>query len=334
MPEPWRPWRQAMAEALYGEQGFYRRPGAPASGFRTSAHTGELWAAAWLELAQRTCRAMGHPAGFTVVDIGAGGGELLGGLAAKAPADWRLVGVDVAGRPAGLSARVEWVDRPPRSVIGLMLAVERLDVVPVDVVEATDDGVRLVEVTPSGTERLGSAAMARDVEWLDAWWPLAEVGDRAEVGWPRDDAWSAAVSELQRGVAVAVDYAAVPARDVAGTITGYRAGRQVVPVPDGSCDITAHVLMEACARAANADDTQLLTQREALRALGIDATRPSYDEDPVAYLSALSAAGEAAELLQPDGLGGHMWLFQTVGVRIEELGIPAAASGQVPDSGA
>lgn len=304
-----------MHEALYGAGGFYRSPGAPGRHFRTAAHVSPLWAATIGRLAGAVAMDLGDPADFTVVEVGAGGGELLAGLAETAPERWRLVGVEVAPRPPGLPDRVQWVDRLPASFAGVLLAVEWLDVVPVDVVEATEEGPRLVEVDEEGDERTGGTPAAADLDWLDRWWPLADVGDRAEVGRTRDDAWAGAVARLQRGVAVAVDYAAVPTRDVAGTLTGYRSGRQTLPVPDGSMDLTSHVLMESCASAVAADRTTLLTQREALRRLGVSGARPGYAGDAAAYLTELSAAGEAAELLDPMGLGGFTWLVHTKGMR-------------------
>lgn len=302
-----------MAEALYGPAGFYRTGGAPARHFRTSAAAGPHWAQALGALARRVEAAIGGRGEFTVVDVGAGGGELLAGLAAQAPEHWRLVGVDVAPRPEALPRRVQWGADLPDEVTGLLLAVEWLDVVPVDVVEATDAGPRVVEVRADGAERLAGPPDPEDRRWLQRWWPLAEVGDRAEVGRTRDVAWAGAVARLARGVALAVDYAAVPARDLAGTLTGYRAGRQVAPVPDGSCDVTAHVLFESCAAAVDAP-TVLLQQRDALRKLGVSGRRPAYGADPVGYLHALSAAGEAAELLDPSGLGGFTWLLQACDV--------------------
>jgi SAM-dependent MidA family methyltransferase len=306
----WRTWREAMADALYGPQGFYRAAGAPARHFRTAAHTSPLWARAWLTFAERVYDALG-PREFTIVDMGAGGGELLAGLAAIAPASWRLVGVDVAPRPTGLPDRVAWQPTPPRDVVGLVVAVEWLDVVPVDVAERTPDGVRLVEVDHHGTERLGPPAAASDVAWLDRWWA---AGERAEVGWPRDDAWRGLVGCLARGVAIAVDYAAVPERHVGGTLTGYRDGRQVRPVPDGSTDITAHVLLESCA----GPGAVVMTQREALRRLGVAGRVPPYDGDPCRYAASLTEASAAAELLDPDGLGGFGWLIETKGVALED----------------
>jgi SAM-dependent MidA family methyltransferase len=246
--------------------------------------------------------------------MGAGGGELVTALAALLPDHWRLTAVDVAPRPPGLPERVEWRRDLPGTFDGLLVAVEWLDVVAVDVVERCDDGQRYVEVAADGSERSGDLVDDADAAWLQRWWPLADVGDRAEVGRARDEAWAGAVACMTKGVAVAVDYAAEPQRDVAGTLTGYREGRQVVPVPDGTCDVTAHVLMESCAAAVADAESLLLTQREALTRLGVSGRRPSYDGDPRAYLSKLSAAGDAAELLDPHGLGGFAWLVQAKGV--------------------
>jgi SAM-dependent MidA family methyltransferase len=78
-------------------------------------------------------------------------------------------------------------------------------------------------------------------------------------------------------------------------------------------DLTAHVLLAACAAAAVADAGTTLRQREALRRLGLSAGRPAYAGDPQSYLRALATTGEAAELLDPSGLGGFDWLVQTKG---------------------
>jgi len=302
-----RTWRAAMADALYGPNGFYLAAGAPGRHFRTAAHTSPLWSQAWLRLAQRVAEAVGGDE-FAVVDMGAGGGELIAGLAMAAPPSWRLVGVDLAPRPHELPERVEWLASPPDGVVGLIAAVEWLDVVPVDVAERTPGGWRLVEVDESGEERLGPPAGQADVAWLDRWCPTA---DRAEVGWPHDDAWRDLIGRLRRGVAIAVDYAVDIERHAGGTLTGYRDGRQVRPIPDGSTDITAHVHMESCTGT-------VMTQRDALRRLGVDGRVPPYGGDPAAYAAALSEASAAAELLDPDGLGGFGWLVETRGVALED----------------
>ena len=61
-------------------------------------------------------------------------------------------------------------------------------------------------------------------------------------------------------------------------------------------------------------DTLLTTQRAALRALGLRGARPPLElarTDPRAYIQALRAAGEDAELIDGEGLGGFGWLAQT-----------------------
>jgi SAM-dependent MidA family methyltransferase len=319
----WSTWRAATERALYGDGGFYRRTdAAPAAHFRTSVHASPLFAGAVLALARS--------AGLrTVVDVGSGGGELLAALHELDPT-LRLIGVEVAARPAGLPGPVDWLPDPPAGIEALLVANEWLDNVAVDVVEVTEDGSRLVEVDGHGDERYGDRPTARDLGWLAEWWPLGEPGDRAEVGHPRDDAWAAAVRCLRRGLAVAVDYAhRRDSRPRRGTLTGYRDGRQVPPVPDGSCDITSHVALDSCAAAgtaAGATGTVLTTQREALRALGVRGARPSYEQaraDPSSYVAALASAGQAAELTDPSGLGGFGWLVQAVG-----MPVPRELAGQ------
>jgi SAM-dependent MidA family methyltransferase len=198
----------------------------------------------------------------------------------------------------------------PAHATGLLIATEWLDNVPLDVVEMADVP-RYVQVDDS----LGEPVTGPDAGWLDRWWPLTEPGTRAEIGAPRDAAWADAVACLDRGLAVAVDYGHVRAdRPLFGTLTGYRDGRQVRPVPDGSCDLTAHVAVDSLVH------TRLCTQRAALRALGVDGGRPPLElahRDPAAYLRALADASRAAELTDPAGLGGHYWVLQPVGLSVQ-----------------
>ncbi len=60
--------------------------------------------------------------------------------------------------------------------------------------------------------------------------------------------------------------------------------------------------------------SHLTTQREALRALGVDGALPSTARaasDPMGYLRAVSAASHAGELLDRSGLGAFRWLVQS-----------------------
>lgn len=302
-----------MEAALYGPGGFYVRPGGPgpAGHFRTSVHASGLYAGAVARLLLRVDAALGRPPGLDLVDVGAGRGELLAGVLAALPAETaarvRPYAVERAERPPGLDPRIGWGAAPPGRTTGLLFANEWLDNVPLEV--AQDE--RYVLVAPDGTETPGGPLDDADRAWLERWWP---GGGRAEVGRTRDEAWAAAVATVERGLAVAVDYAHVrEARPPYGTLTGFRAGREVAPVPDGGCDVTAHVALDACA----GPGAVLLTQREALTALGVSGARPPLalaSTDPVAYVRALAAAGEAAELTSPAGLGAFGWLVQPVGI--------------------
>lgn len=287
-------------------------------------HASPLFAAAVAELARRVAVALGQPAELDVVDVGAGRGELLTGVLAayEGPGRLRAYAVEVGPQPEGLDERITWLAEPPQGVRGLLFANEWLDNVPVEVAETDERGVpRYVEVAADGTEELGADVGGADAEWLRRWWPLAGLppGSRAEVGGPRDAAWSAAVTTLTAGLALTADYAHTRAnRPPYGTLTAFRDGHEVAAVPDGSCDVTAHVALDAVAAAPAGDGVpQLLSQREALRGLGLDGSRPPLalaSTDPVSYLRRLAVAGQAAELLDPAGLGGFTWLAHRVGI--------------------
>lgn len=368
-------WREAMATALYGPEGFFVRPGsAPAAHFRTSAHVSPLFARAILRLLERVDETLGHPDRLDVVDVGAGRGELLSTLLASAApalrARLRPVAVEQAPPPVDLVELTSpehhklhkiWRDRVPEPVTGLLMATEWLDNMPVDAVEVDPDGtVRYLLVNPAtGEEALGEPVTGPDADWLARWWPLTEPGTRAEIGRSRDDAWAGAVVAVERGTALAVDYGHLAgARPPLGTLTGFRQGREVPPVPDGSCDLTAHVALDALAAAGTVaarrrgtaaprvggqhdppipaspvPDTPVLvtpvpdtpisatpvlvTQREALRGLGVTGARPPLAlaaADPAAYVRELATASAAVELTDPAGLGGHHWLLQPVGL--------------------
>ncbi|MEW2327662.1 SAM-dependent methyltransferase [Micromonospora chersina] len=268
----------------------------------------------------------------------------------------RLVAVEKAPRPEDLPPQIEWVDEIPEGVTGLLVATEWLDNVPLDLAVHTPEGWRYLLVDPAtGEESTGDPVSAEDATWLHQWWPspsrspastaalikkfasemgpepdanllINEAGGRGEIGRSRDEAWAEAINKVDRGLALAVDYGHLrDGRPVGGTLTGYRGGRQVAPVPDGSCDVTAHVAMDSVAsageRVARCAYT-LVSQREGLRALGADGGRPPLSlasRDPAGYLRALAAASAVAELTDPAGLGGHWWLLQPVGVALDAL---------------
>jgi len=296
-------WQAAWDEALYGARGFFRTH-RPAAHFRTSVHASPEYAEALVRLA--------HEHRLTsVVDVGAGGGELLSGIHAVDPT-LRLHGVEVASPPAALPDAVTWSAGLPERLDGLVIANEWLDNVPCPVVEVDDRGVsRLVHVDPgTGRERLGDRPPERLASWLGTWWPLdAEPGRRAEVGLPRDAAWRSLVSRTT-GLAVAVDYGHTrDQRPLFGTLRSYRDGHEVDVRPDGARDVTAHVAVDSVAAAVSG---RLTRQRDALGDLGVSGRRPDLalaTEDPAAYLRALGTAAGAAELVAQGGLGDFWWII-------------------------
>jgi SAM-dependent MidA family methyltransferase len=313
-------WQVAWQGALYGPDGFYRLPAGPAGHFTTATHgpLGEVLGNAVARLAREN--------GLThVVDVGAGRGELLTCLHAAEPG-LRLTGVDVVSRPDSLDTAIAWLVAPggpalpPAGSDGLrdldhvlLIAHEWLDVVPCPVAEVDDDGIlRTVLVdAATGQEALGDPVDGDELAWAATHWETKTPGHRVEIGLPRDLAWADLVSRVVQGVVVAVDYGHRGGdRPTGGTLAAYRRGQLVTPVPDGTCDLTAHVAMDTL------DHDELLDQRTALRGLGVDGRQPPLDlagRDPRAYLRALATSSAAAALTAPGGFGDFLWAVKRVG---------------------
>lgn len=325
-----RPWEQAWQEALYGPRGFYRHH-APGDHFVTSVQGlpggGQILAEAVLALArQHGCD--------RIVDVGAGRGELLGRLR-RLDAELHLTGVDVVEVPAGLEVD-RWLVAPggaelPTDLDGLeralVVAHEWLDVVPCPVVErdaADPERWRSVLVGVDGVERPGPVLSGRALEWAQRW--LGPEVRRAEVGLPRDRAFADLLSRVRSGLVVVVDYGHTAAdRPRDGTLTGFRGGRQVPPVPDGSCDLTAHVAFDSLADVTltreptqprltqDAGQCHVSTQGALLRGLvgDPDAPVPHHlaSADPSAYLRAVARRAALTALTAHGGLGDFRWLL-------------------------
>ena len=314
----WTPWKQAWDQALYGASGFYRQPAGPADHFSTATQgvpqIGEQLARALLTL-------MDQEGLDTFVDMGCGRGELLEQVHLLGPRI-RCVGVDIVARPE-LGQAIGWLQSPGGERLPddlddlrhtLVFANEWLDVVPCTIAELDEDG-ELHEVlvsTPTGDEQLGDVVSGNSRQWCQRFWPTEslEPGDRVEVGVSRDRAWDDLVSRVGSGLAIAVDYGhTIDSRPAVGTLTGFRQGRQVLPVPDGSCDLTAHVAMDSVAH------DELMDQRTALRRLGVSGQIPPQElarTSPMSYLQGLSSASAAAALTARGGLGDFLWALKHV----------------------
>lgn len=310
-------WFDTWIEAASGADGFWRHQ-IPSDHFATSAGAGPELAEALAALLQT------FPEIGVVIDIGAGDGSLLTGLAV-AGAPVQLVGVDLRPRPVGLPDRVSWVtdcwdvrtdhwaDEAVPELVGglaapaLLVATEWLDDLPCRIAVRGPEGHR--ELTVDGLP--GPPLTAADQAWVDRWWP---EGDLVEVGRTRDRAWSALVAALSRvgGVALAVDYGHVrSARPVSGSLAGFGAGRPVVARPDRRTNLTAAVAVDSLTVAgerAGAATRWRRGQADALAGL----LSPHRDDDP---LQALAARSRRAALARSRDWGRQWWLLQHVGAR-------------------
>jgi len=318
--------RAAWSAALYGPRGFYRRE-SPADHFRTSAHVSDDFATAVHTVARENgveC----------IIDLGSGGGELLTALRERA-SDLTLVGIDIRPRPAGLASTITWRQatvRPRDAATGdhsvelvadaasgptMVIANELLDNVPCDVVELSADGIRDVEVeSASGQERLGGPADPASVAWIDQWWPLDIVGQRAVVGLARDRWWSRVCSAVGDGVCAAIDFGHTLAdRPAIETPTSYRNGRHHPVRLDGRHDVTAPVAVDSIASAVGA---ALQRQHVVIGASAPGQPMPRRElaqSDPAVYLRSLAALGDLRELTASPGLGDFWWIVGECGQR-------------------
>ena len=305
-----RAWRDASREFWSSEQ--------PSAHFTTSA--GPLVAERIAEILREVDDRLGHPETLHVVDIGCGDGTLLA-LVREQCADMnpraRWTGVDV--RPLDVVSVESLVAEAPCAlplgdVRGLVMAHEWLDEIPCDIVERDEDGVdRLVLVDRRGVEVLGPPLTDDDAcaecgvdagktrSWLARWWPLAEPGDRAEVGIARDRAWHWMTELLAGGTALATDYGHVhderTTRHRHGSLTAYASGSLARPAPDGTANLTAHVALDACMAAV--PGTTLTLQREEITAV------PLGEEPSAADVERHFAS---LRLRDRDRLGGVGWL--------------------------
>ena len=312
-----QPWTEAWQRALYGPQGFYRRPEGPEGHFSTSV-AGIPGASSLMGRAIATLAA--SQGRSVVVDLGAGRGGLIEQVW-RADPRLRCIGVDVVAAPARLPAAVQWWvggggGRLPDELDGLSDAIvvghEWLDVVPATVAGRDPEGswrVGVVDVR-SGEQTWGPPVREEERVWLQSWvGPATEV---AEVGVSRERAVADLRARLRRSSVLLVDYGHVRSeRPVEGTLVGYRHGQTLQPVPDGSMDLTAHVAVDALWASLGPGARMWARQREALDGL-LDVPGPEQHlarSQPSAYLQQLAEQQAWRELRRPGGLGDFWWVL-------------------------
>ena len=268
-----------MELALYGPGGFYEHPPVGTDGRlrHQPARPPGVRRAPRRAIAELRS-ALGVPAPFRFVEVGAGDGTLAA-PAARGPSCATPTRVTAVERSAGArealrpSAGVERRRRPHRRPSGphLVLAHELLDNLPFRRVRGTPDGPREVMVDVAGG-RLGESLRMPDPAPQPAF-SLAPGRERIEPTGARRFVVEALADDDPRFL-LAIDYGS-DGQD-AGAVHGYRNHRVVddVLASPGAIDITAGVPFAELRRDAEANGFRAfptVSQGEALRAFGFEA---------------------------------------------------------------
>ena len=327
-----------MELALYtAEGGYYRAPSARpgrAGDFITAPELHPIFGRTLAIAIEEIWRGLGEPAPFVVREIGAGTGALavaiLDGLEETASAlldairyepvevdERRLEAFAATLAAAGHGAR----HRRPASdpIMGVILANEVLDALPVHRVRRRDGAIRevavgagpdggLVEVEiPPSTAQVASYLANNGIELVE--------GQTAEFALGLEAWISDVAADLAGGVLLLIDYGAPaaqlydPVRRRDGTLRAY-VRHQVHDDPYrhvGRQDLTAHVDVTAVERAAHAAGLTTIgitTQAEALMGLGIEARLQAIQADPATTFEDYTLVRSALlRLLDPAAMG-------------------------------
>ncbi len=326
------PFDRFQESALYsGAGGYYERPGRVGRGgdFITGASWHPAFGRCLLRLLSRL-ESLGE-AGREILDVGAGEGELLRGLAsvgvAKTGRAVTLFGVERSSVRRALAAGAvpeatfyESLDALPAPVTGLLVAYELFDALPVRALRVDSDGgllERMVALDEEDrfvwTER-PAIDPAEILQRLHSRGAALEPGQLFEVR-PGAAALALAVAEaLRQGVILVFDYGAGtrslygPARPF-GTLEafqGHRVTRDVLSDP-GSRDITAWVDFDEIAEVfqeAGFDVAGPISQSRLLLATGVLSGIGGHGQDPASMAPAAAAERNAvAQLFLPGGMG-------------------------------
>jgi SAM-dependent MidA family methyltransferase len=315
------PFSEFQRIALFGAHGFYTRPGGGRAGrrgasFLTSPEVGPLFGAVLARYLDAAWDELGRPAGFTVVDAGAGPGTLARAILAARPACLaaaRYIGVELSAaqrtlHPAGIESRA---DLPERPFGGIIIANELLDNLPFRLCVFDGAWREAFVVATNGTF---SEVLSAPLDPVPVALPATPAhGARAPllaaaVEWVVD-----ARSRLDRGRLLVVDYAEPVTSSLAGrpwrewlrTFRDHGRGDHYLTAP-GSQDITVELAIDQFP-----SPDVVATQAQFLRRWGIaelvdegnalwaaTAAAPS-----VRSMAMRSRAVEAAALLDPAGLG-------------------------------
>jgi SAM-dependent MidA family methyltransferase len=230
------PFRRFMEVALYHpEHGYYRRPRDPfgkEGDFFTAEQVQPVFGILAAARIRQLFHQMGRPSDFTVVELGAGRGEM-----AEAFSEWRYVPIDIDSGAL------------PASFRGVAFCNEFFDALPVEAVVYRGGAFHRQLVNFDGARFVwheGPEVDAAAADYLCRFFPAPEEGRWYEVNL---DAlrWIERIGHsLVDGFVLTIDYGYTRNETVrfpAGTLMGYRrhTARDNVLEDPGGRDITAHV---------------------------------------------------------------------------------------------
>ncbi len=331
------PFDEFMELALYHPDGFFGGEtlrSDKAGDFLTSPEVSSAFGETLASYVAREQARIGDP--FTLVEVAAGSGSLLGPLLATYEVDAMAVEVSPAARDALVDVLapghiLDGLESIPNPIHGVILANELIDNLPMAVAQRVDGGWRERYVGSDSDALVFVDASPRPevADWLDRF-----AGDVGEGGWVEAQLAAAewlktALEALTVGSIVVIDYGdtaegLLPRRQD-GTLRTYRA-HHVGPHPldePGQTDITADVnftALDQVAQAAGAT-TRLLRQDDFLTELGLrhrlsevrhhelEAARSG---DEAKRLRLRSQKTEIETLLHPRGLGDFRVLIVSI----------------------
>ncbi len=306
------PFADFMAEALYGESGYYRRPElpiGPSGDFVTGSSWSPLFAGTTARMVRRLDEALGAAA--DVLEVGPGNGDHLRWLVGRLAGgpERRIYACDRVARalPEGVTGLVAPDDASP--LRGLIFSYELFDALPVHRVIGRENqsvGELRVAVGEEGDFRwtVGELSDPRLEEWLARRGVRLGAGQIGDLSLDWEPLYRRLAAALGEGLLVTCDYgfetAALydPRVRRFGTLACYRGHRvhRDALRSAGDQDLTAHVDLAALREAGEGEGlvtVGLLRQAPYLLAAGIFEELAA---DP-------GAAQEARRLLDGEGMG-------------------------------
>lgn len=305
------PFADFMAEALYGEEGYYRRRDLPI-GVDGDFVTGSSWSPLFGRTTARLVRRLDEALGISadVLEVGPGNGAHLRALVeALGNSPRRILACDRVPRevPVGVRAIGEIEEAAP--IRGLIFSYELFDALPVHRAVGSPTGApREVRVGLGGDGGFAWQVMESCHPGIEAWLRHRGVqlvpGQLADVSLEWEPLYRRLARSLEEGLVVTCDYgfetAALfdPRVRRHGTLACYR-GHRVHRDPfrsPGGQDITAHVDLAALREAGEAEGLVtlgLLRQAAYLTSAGI------FDE----IAASPGSASDAQRLLDGEGMG-------------------------------